>query len=1608
MPTRYTVTVVTPGHKPVLAVPFQPSATVSAFITELWKRIIKLGVQVEPNTHIATLHLDSEDGAILDSDDILADVVDSETDRLFATFEAGQPTATVGQAASSGSHQGLAIRIITPEVAFKRKDVKPIHIQSSATIRELHQQVASHLGLPCTFDKPPQLENECNCTLAKQLADGASASTTLTIVHGKSIVQRLEIQEGATETVLNEILGTTFGGDVTANKKINLYGAEMHLSGAQQTYKKPPVVAICSKQRHIPSHAKTSYEDEDSTLRRTLDLHTSELPISRAAFDVTLADAGLQSIAEDDGVISIYTVNRGVAESTVASYNGGHNYRYRRFWEPQVVQSDRGMAVFLSTLYVATKQVQDMDEHGQEAFYHVFHLMTRSPPALRAMQILIEGKTPTAMESAAVSHALYEVLASFMPAEIIGQGTSRVFEGTRLLFGFLFDQAYSTRLPEDTDGANLPYLSSFGTVNCRDHKTTEPVMHAVNTQAGLIEKALMDALSDNGVLSGSHLSTVVEADTDATVQRVALLAGGVIREVTVFSAARLKDKYQGVYTDGGDADVVLETSELGELHHLADIAGRYKLGAHKPSQLVSAISPCLAALDRKGHLAVYVGQLPCSGPGESTEIFRPKHGRETINESTLEQIIEPIIAGYESDGTAVFDVHGGSLVKRASNPDEIVMVAVDCSSSMRQRTDFWDLQDEEDEMNDVPEPTADSVVDREFYTRTGFDDLKEQLSKHESIEDMTAIVAEARLGRGRVVAKDVLHLLQVQLGREIMQKHKDLQALQSVPGRGYHRFNVLRTALDAKMAFWAGIKTHEESLADFLTYRANNAHQVNNSWMWTPGDDIPTTGSSSHRILRSLPDDITDVPNDLVCPVSHALMESAVKASDGFTYSRDGITQWFAVRLSSPMHGLELNDRSLEANEDVSQAVAHWIEGRELVVDSRSTFAANGFPPVTLTFSSRIGQFQRKVSSSLTMQQLYQLVFRGLKARHLVFELAKGSTTLRPSHATVASRGLRDGDEIVVRLADDDALAVSGSGASTSSTSNDHVLVKVYDYSRILCSYWVPRSTTKTMNSILWRFWRAHFKKYSALPRGEKVVWTDLRNTGDNFMVGTPYLDPGQQQLSRFLTPLYCFGKLEDEKVYREVNEEAGPHHGPLVLKVKIQDWQPEKNREDSRLSRLDVLKQMFDALINRLIAYSFKTHVGLVTFDSDCRLHMAPSPTLENFRRATSAMVARGDTKLWDGLALAKDQLLEYAEKFPNAKKRIIVLSDGVDTKSTSTSQEIAWDLFQKDILLDSISLGTESNLELKSVSQTLGCYRFHPTSVSNGLAICELEPFLSITHRPEITHTRPLPQNRLRFFSQFSASYWRTSPTIVNQDDYPASKQHPNLQDEVIQLTAATSTPSNSTQPGRRSNKRIPRLMNEMKQIATAGSHVKYDIYVSTSDISFWKVVMEGPDDSPYSAGTFMLYMSAGEGYPYHPPEIRFVTKLLHPNVSAHGRVCHSLLTGRDWTSDTSMATVLDTVFGILLQAETSDPVNVTTTLGYHHDQVEFAEDVRAHAERHASKTRAEWKAELVGGADEDGEDEDDEEVDSQMDDADSDFGGDDVSDGHFEDEDEDGMVY
>ncbi|KAJ6627689.1 ubiquitin-conjugating enzyme/RWD-like protein [Mycena sp. CBHHK59/15] len=128
----------------------------------------------------------------------------------------------------------------------------------------------------------------------------------------------------------------------------------------------------------------------------------------------------------------------------------------------------------------------------------------------------------------------------------------------------------------------------------------------------------------------------------------------------------------------------------------------------------------------------------------------------------------------------------------------------------------------------------------------------------------------------------------------------------------------------------------------------------------------------------------------------------------------------------------------------------------------------------------------------------------------------------------------------------------------------------------------------------------------------------------------------------------------------------------------------------------------------------------------------------------------------------------------------------------------------------------------------------------------------------------------------------------------------------------------------------------------------------------MSFLKIILEAPKDvenCPYKGGTFLLTCDLPSGYPRDPPEIRFVTFILHPN---QGKVCIAEL-GRLWSSDITLKEILSLIYGVLLTPDLENPLEIQASLKYYDDDGTYALAVAKSVAKHASKTRMQWKKDL-----------------------------------------------
>ncbi|XP_060813092.1 uncharacterized protein LOC132905624 [Bombus pascuorum] len=114
-------------------------------------------------------------------------------------------------------------------------------------------------------------------------------------------------------------------------------------------------------------------------------------------------------------------------------------------------------------------------------------------------------------------------------------------------------------------------------------------------------------------------------------------------------------------------------------------------------------------------------------------------------------------------------------------------------------------------------------------------------------------------------------------------------------------------------------------------------------------------------------------------------------------------------------------------------------------------------------------------------------------------------------------------------------------------------------------------------------------------------------------------------------------------------------------------------------------------------------------------------------------------------------------------------------------------------------------------------------------------------------------------------------------------------------------------------------------------------------------WQATITGPVGSPYEGGLFYLYLQVPCTYPLYPPIVRFLTKILHPNVSRHGDVgIDSIL--HNWSLALTISKVLISVQSLL-----TDPycqVCMEPELGemYMNDRERFDEIARAWTWRYA----------------------------------------------------------
>eukprot|EP00747_Dinoflagellata_sp_TGD_P209173 gnl/TRDRNA2_/TRDRNA2_82586_c0_seq1.p1 gnl/TRDRNA2_/TRDRNA2_82586_c0~~gnl/TRDRNA2_/TRDRNA2_82586_c0_seq1.p1 ORF type:complete len:272 (-),score=40.21 gnl/TRDRNA2_/TRDRNA2_82586_c0_seq1:67-882(-) len=134
--------------------------------------------------------------------------------------------------------------------------------------------------------------------------------------------------------------------------------------------------------------------------------------------------------------------------------------------------------------------------------------------------------------------------------------------------------------------------------------------------------------------------------------------------------------------------------------------------------------------------------------------------------------------------------------------------------------------------------------------------------------------------------------------------------------------------------------------------------------------------------------------------------------------------------------------------------------------------------------------------------------------------------------------------------------------------------------------------------------------------------------------------------------------------------------------------------------------------------------------------------------------------------------------------------------------------------------------------------------------------------------------------------------------------------------------------------------RLQKELKQF----QEFSHDTSISASpvdgDLSHWKATLRGPEDTAYQGGVFSIDIKIPTDYPFKPPDMRFDTKIWHPNISSQtGCICLDVL-GKNWSPALNIRTALLSIQAMLSAPEPDDPQDAVVAEMYKSNRTLFVE--------------------------------------------------------------------
>ncbi|CAF3199009.1 unnamed protein product [Rotaria sp. Silwood2] len=367
------------------------------------------------------------------------------------------------------------------------------------------------------------------------------------------------------------------------------------------------------------------------------------------------------------------------------------------------------------------------------------------------------------------------------------------------------------------------------------------------------------------------------------------------------------------------------------------------------------------------------------------------------------------------------------------------------------------------------------------------------------------------------------------------------------------------------------------------------------------------------------------------------------------------------------------------------------------------------------------------------------------------------------------------------------------------------------------------------------------------------------------------------------------------------------------------------------KCTHINMCKMMLGTLSDNMLPKDQVHAFGLIEFGQSVKVTCPITRNRNKFEKALKSHTLMGEwTHMYDAVNEAIRRIKVYINSPLRAKKNcrklIICLSDGINNAGSTTIETLHRQLIDNKIVIDFVSFLHDNQLNDKD-NNTIR--EFRQLCINSGGYV-----YSKLHYRSKIEVATMFEQEAAVWLSKRASE----SHGIVEK---PERHVNPNFQQSAVCQVCYNGNIQNSSH--------FVRIYKEFIAIHDHQSD-EFFVFVVFNNISCWKVILKGPERTPYENKYWMLYVEFGESYPSYPPNVRFVTPIYHVNISGDGKICHQIF-DQSWAELTKMTTVFNSIIDLLKKPNFSDAVSIEKAHLYRDDPCEYEKQAKDYANMYAN---------------------------------------------------------